>query len=523
MLILSLCAVSCLFYSVYRLIVYPRYLSPLRVVPGPPLAGFLLGHFPQILQSQAGAIQKEWIDKYGPAVRTVGPLGQDRLILLRPKALHKIFVSDWVDYPRPKVMTAVLGLATGHGLFTVTGTEHKQMRKAINPAFSIINLIAQADMYYDSIEILVNVFKNKLTKQPYPSQGRVIHIFEWMNKVTLDIICDAAFGYKSNALLDPDNELAAAYAQLGIELNIAKLAELARIPGMVTFLSSDLCHKCRRMFRLFPPIASVESFVDSLYRLRRVAKQLLAEKMAEADADTDDKGPMKKDIMSLLVRASRRDKTESGYRLSDDALIDQVLTFLGAGHETVASGISWTLWLLANDPRAQSKVRDEVSPVFLHTDRPDYRVLKDLKFLDCVIMESLRLFSPAPTTRRVAAKSDWIDGIYVPKGTQLSIPIRAINTNPNVWGPDAEVFRPERWLDLPKAYDPNFSVMSFIAGPHACIGKTMSILEMKAVIATMVVNFEFAPAYAGQVAVPNSAITMKPADNLPLLVRLVAR
>ncbi|KAI0059660.1 cytochrome P450 [Artomyces pyxidatus] len=512
--------VSCTAYAIYRLILYPRYFSPLRIVPGPPLAGYLFGHFPKIIRSQAGAIQKEWVDKYGPTVRAVGPLGQDRLILLRPQALHKILVSDWMDYPRSKVMTDILGLAAGHGLFTVTGTPHKQMRKAMNPAFSIANLMNQTDMYYDSIEILVQSLNSELRKQSDPCKGAVMHIFEWMSKVTLDIICDTAFGYKSNSLLNPHNELTEAYAELGVryETNMGKLAELVRIPGMARLLGSELCYRLRRLFRLFPPLASVESFVDSIHRIRRIAKQLLAEKLADATLDAEDTGPKKKDIMSLLVRAARQEHAEDAYRLSDDALVDQVLTFLGAGHETIASGLSWTLWLLANDAPAQHKLRDEVSPVFADTERPDYRVLKDLKFLDCVIMESLRLFPPAPTTQREAGKSDWIDGVYVPKGTHLSIPIRAINMNRDIWGPDAEEFRPERWLALPKAYDPNFSMMAFIAGPHACIGKTMSISEMKAVLATMLVNFEFAPAYAGQVAVPKSAITMKPADNLPLLV-----
>jgi hypothetical protein len=129
-------------------------------------------------------------------------------------------------------------------------------------------------------------------------------------------------------------------------------------------------------------------------------------------------------------------------------------------------------------------------------------------------MESLRLLPPVPLTIREAGKDDWVDGTFVPKGTLFYLPvrrspspfpcsrahachvlsrrarllfscaqIRAVNTWAPIWGADAEAFRPSRWLDLPAEYNPVFSLLSFIAGPHGCIGKTMAISEMKAVLA----------------------------------------
>jgi cytochrome P450 len=137
-------------------------------------------------------------------------------------------------------------------------------------------------------------------------------------------------------------------------------------------------------------------------------------------------------------------------------------------------------------------------------------------------MESLRIMPPVPQTVRVANKTDYIDGILVPKGTLFYISIRVVNTWKPLWGEDAEEFHPERWLNLPKDYHPSFSMLSFIAGPHACIGKTMSILEMKAILAALIVNFEFEPSVEGQVAKPAAAITIKPTDGMPLRVRRVS-
>ncbi|KAL0571358.1 hypothetical protein V5O48_008331 [Marasmius crinis-equi] len=134
-------------------------------------------------------------------------------------------------------------------------------------------------------------------------------------------------------------------------------------------------------------------------------------------------------------------------------------------------------------------------------------------------MESLRVMPPVPLTVRKAAKTDYVEGILVPKGTLLWIPIRVVNTWKGIWGEDAEEFRPDRWLNLPKDYHPSFSLLSFIAGPHACIGKTMAIIEMKAVLAALIAEFQFEPAYEGQKAHPAAAITMKPTDGMPLKVK----
>ena len=84
----------------YQIIVWPRFFSPLRSLPSPPSGGYILGHVTRILTSEPGVLPLEWAKKYGPVVRTMGPLGHDRLMFFRPEALRKILVTDWQDYPR---------------------------------------------------------------------------------------------------------------------------------------------------------------------------------------------------------------------------------------------------------------------------------------------------------------------------------------------------------------------------------------------------------------------------------------
>ncbi|KAJ7141836.1 cytochrome P450 [Mycena crocata] len=508
---------------IYRVLLYPRLFSPLRNVPGPSLGNPLLGHYLTIVTNESCIPQREWVKQHGPVVRMMGILGKERLLFLSPEALQQILVKDWLEYPRPVFMRDILGLVAGYGLLTITGDEHKQLRRAMNPAFSIPNLMAQTDMYYEPIEGLINILNEQLKEAP---EGKIFPMYEWMGKVTLDIICDTAFGYKTDCLHNPSNELAVAFEQL-LELqsgpNLAKLVAIISLPSAARFLTSEWMFRHRWAVGKLPVIHSIEKLIDSMHRIRRLSRQMLKEKVGDLSVAPEDMST-KRDIMSLLVRARKAEleRDPAAEAMSDTAMVDQVLTFLAAGHETTATGLSWTLWLLANDPESQQKLREEVLPVYKANPRPDYRTIKALTWLDCVVNESLRVLPPVPLTLRVAEKTDYIEGVLVPKGTILNIPIRVINTWKQVWGEDAEEFRPARWLDLPKAYNSTFSQFSFIAGPHGCIGKTMAVSEMKAVLVALISNFEFTPAYKGQVAHPATAITMKPEDNMPLRVTRVA-
>ncbi|CAA7259771.1 unnamed protein product [Cyclocybe aegerita] len=513
-------------YGIYllchKLFLWPYFLSPLRQVPGPPLGHPVFGQSGTIIRSETGIPQREWVKKYGPVVRVIGPVGIERMIFMRPEALHQMLVKDWLEYPRPGFLRNILGLVTGYGLLTVTGNDHKQMRRAMNPAFSIPNLMAQIPMYFEPIDGLVDILKSQIK----PGEAKQIYVYEWLSKVTLDIICETAFGYKADSLHNPHNELAEAYEQL-LSLqsgpNLAKFILLVSLPGAPRFLASDWAYNHRNWISKIPVFGTISQLIDAMYRIRKISVRMLDEKMRDSDLVLND-SDAKRDIMSILVRARKAelDGGKGEYAMSDRAMMDQVLTFLGAGHETTASGLTWTLWHLSNNLDVQQRLRDELYPVFSENAHPDYRTLKDLQWLDCVVMESLRVMPPVPLTVRVAAKTDYIDGVLVPKGTLITIPIRVVNTWKEVWGEDAESFNPARWLSLPKDYHPTFSMLSFIAGPHACIGKTMAIIEMKAVLAALIVNFEFEPAFAGQVPKPAAAITIKPTDGMPLRVRRVS-
>jgi len=509
---------------IHKMFLWPFFFSPMRHAPGPPIGHLIYGQWPEIIRNEAGVVQREWAKKYGTVIRAIGPIGVERITFLSPEAMHKVLTTDVLDYPRPNFMRNILGFTAGYGLLTVAGDLHKQMRKVMSPAFSAASLTAQTDMYYEPIYDLVKILKADIEAQSIPSEGKIFSMYDWLSKVTLDIICRTAFGYDTDSLHNPDNELADAYhdmLSLQSGKNLAVLTVLMTIPGFPSLMKSEWLYKRRHWFRKWKLLAPTEVILTSMRRIRTASTQILKERTDETAAlIAAGDSTLRKDVMSLLVEARLRE-SKDGFKMDDSMMMEQFLTFLGAGHETTASGLAWTLWLLAINPEAQEKLRAEVRMHLNNNSTPDYKSLKQIEYLEHVVMEALRLYPPVPITLRKATKTDYIDGILVPKGTLLHIPIRVINTYQGFWGADAEEFRPERWEKLPDTIHPTLSFMTFIAGPHHCIGKTMAVVEMKAILAILVSQFSFEPSYSGQRAKPTTAVTMKPDDNLPLRVKIV--
>ncbi|KAK0441530.1 cytochrome P450 [Desarmillaria tabescens] len=510
--VLLLCIDSVLTLVVYRVFVYPRWISPLRAFPGPSLGGIIKGQFPAIMNGEAGISQCQWIAEYGSIVRVVGPIGIERLIVASPEALHRILVTNWADYPRPNFMQYTLGVVAGHGLLSTSGDNHRRMKKLLQPAFSAHNVLKYDEMFYGSIDRLVALLTNEVNLE---RQGKEILMLSYLNRVAMDIICKTAFGYECGALSEPPNtsKLMEAYERISKEQNgrnATALNAFMVIPGAGPLSISDWPYRCCRFLKRIRVFEPVVALFESMNLIKSIISTFLDDKIAEAtDQETHAQEGTPLDMMTILLKARNVEGKKNACPVVVDKkdMLHHVLTFIAAGHDTSANGLAWALYLLAKNPDVQEQLRAEVSP-FCSPDcgRPDIRKIKQLQYLDCVINESLRLFPPIPMTFRKSTKDDHLDGKFVPKGTLIYVPIRAVGWLKSVWGDDVAEFRPSRWLDLPPGYHPIYS--AFLLGPQSCIGKFMAILEMKAILASLIGNFEFALAYEGQVAQPTAAATM---------------
>ncbi|KAG2378567.1 hypothetical protein C9374_008206 [Naegleria lovaniensis] len=190
---------------------------------------------------------------------------------------------------------------------------------------------------------------------------------------------------------------------------------------------------------------------------------------------------------------------EEGSGLTNSELKDNCAVFFLAGHETTASALSSLFYSLAKNPHVQDKLYEEICSTFSNDETSviNYQKLHDMPYLECVLKENLRLYPPiALLPGRMLQSSQVIDGYKVPKGFVVSLNIFSLHRNPQVWGEDAEEFRPERFME--NIYPP-FALAPFGGGPRLCIGKQFSLTEQKAFAVTLLKRFKIELLHPGQV------------------------
>lgn len=198
------------------------------------------------------------------------------------------------------------------------------------------------------------------------------------------------------------------------------------------------------------------------------------------------------DLLTMLMDA----RDEEGRGLGDRELRDEILTLALTGHETVGEALAWTLYLLAEHPDAAARVSDDGFAL---------RVLK----------ESMRLFPPTWIYARVARVADELpSGARVSPGTMIYLSPYALHRSPRLW-PDPERFDPDRFLPEAVRARPRYAYFPFGGGPHVCIGESIALAQILAVLGRVVARFRFTVAPAWEV-VPEAGLTLRPRGGLPM-------
>ena len=179
------------------------------------------------------------------------------------------------------------------------------------------------------------------------------------------------------------------------------------------------------------------------------------------------------DYIAMLMSARDRD---SGEPMGERQLIDEVLTLVVAGHETTASGLNWTWYLLSQHPDADERLHREVSTT-PEIDAPSLAEMESLAYTQQVVNETLRLYPPGWLLSRRSIGPDVLSGCRIPAGSDVLLCLYLLHRHPRYWKhPDA--FEPERFAPEHEADRPRFAYMPFAAGPRHCIGETFSLYEM---------------------------------------------
>jgi len=319
-----------------------------------------------------------------------------------------------------------------------------------------------------------------------------------LSKITLDIIGITAFAYDFESTKKEDNTMYNAYKNLFATGGIRPDVIIARYLGL--------------------PYGPLTKANESQRLIREKVQEIIAVKKSNSSSQTSDSetsADVKKDLLGLMLSS----RTEEGKAEFDDTnLIDQVLTFLAAGHETTAVALCWTLYLLAQNPESQKQLREEVRNV-LNGKLPNAEDFKNLPYLEAVAKESLRLFPPAPITNRVTKEELQLGGYTIPKGTLIFLSAGVMGRLPALWD-EPDKFCPERFLDKEKVRRTHpLAWLPFLVGDRACIGQRFAILELEAILAVLINQFQFEISQDDIAKIkPKLTITMRPTPGMPLTV-----
>ena len=383
-------------------------------------------------------------------------------VVSSPELAHQVLVEDADKFYKPGSLKKGTGPVVGKGLFTNDGDFWKRQRRLVQPAFHTKRIGAYADVMVEHAQALMARWQS----------GQTYDIDHEMVRLTMGIV--------SKTLFDADIS-----------------DEASEISGLVT---EALLAVNKRLDRLVNPpdwLPTPENL-----RLKHSVKGLDA--MIQRFIDERRKsGEDKGDLLSMLLLA--RDEDDGG-GMDDRQVRDEAMTVFGAGHETTASALTWTWYLISQHPEVEAKLLAELDRV-LGGRTAGLSDVPNLPYTEMIIKESMRLYPPAWSITRETVADVEVGGY--PIETKHVVIVNTYGMQRDVrYFPDPERFDPERFSAENEKTIPKYAYIPFGGGPRVCIGNAFAMMEAKLVIATIAPHFHLALAPDQQVA-PQRVFTLR--------------
>lgn len=387
-----------------------------------------------------------------------------------PDILDEVLVDRVGDFSKTIIDQQILKPAFGNSLLVAEGEAWRWKRRLAAPFFTPAALSKSAAQ-------IVGPFQD-VAKDWQSSRGRDIDVVPAMTAATLDVIDRLLFSGRgeidSKALSDSIDDY---LGPISWRISFASLG----VPSWVPFPGSG---KVRR----------------AKVRMRELIQALIVERRRS--------GTVHSDLCGQLMGA--RDP-ETNRLLSDEDLVDMLLTLLVAGHETSANGLSWALFCLAEAPHIQDQLVSEIESV-AGNEPIGMSHLPRLQVVRAFLMEAMRLFPPVPFISRTTLHPETFGGRSYAPGSMLFIPIYAIHRHERLWQ-NPEQFDLTRFMDGRDKQIARTAYMPFGAGPRICIGASLAMMEMTLGLATLLQSVRF-KSVDGFVPDPVCRITLRPRDGL---------
>ncbi|MFF2654978.1 cytochrome P450 [Streptomyces sp. NPDC058045] len=418
--------------------------------------------------------------RYGDLVR-VPLLPRHTLFLMcHPAHAEHVLVSRQDNY-RKAATYRPLRVFLGDGLVTSEGELWERQRRLIQPLFShrtvsgfLPGMTAQVRGTLDGWDRLPD--------------GSLVHVSETMSLLTLNIVGEALFGADLRGVGER------------VSSAVTGMQDFA-----VTAMRNPLLLPAPRLgLRTTPGYRTWRGTVEAI---DTVVERLSAERRAH-------RGPARErpDLLDALLAA----RYEDGSAIDDAQLRDEIVTFLMAGHETSATVLTWTCYLLGAHPAARRRLEQEVDEV-LGGREPELADMDRLVWTKAVISEAMRLYPPFWTLERDAMEDDEIDGVPVPAGSTIAVPPYLVHRHPAAWD-NPEGFDPSRFLPGAGQGRPKHAFIPFGGGRRGCVGNVFALLETVSAVAMLAQRFRL-DLVPGGVPRVQPTVTLRPRGGLRMVLR----
>jgi cytochrome P450 len=410
--------------------------------------------------------------RYGDAARL--PVGPKELFFFNhPQHAKHVLADNSANY-RKGIGLVHARRALGDGLLTSEGELWRKQRSVIQPAFQSRRLAQYAGIIGDQAAALVD----RLAQY---DGGPPVDIIHELTGLTLGVLGHTLLDTDLSGFTGIDASFAAVQDQAMFEL-----ASLSAVPTWVPLPRQLRFRRARR---------HLQGVVDQLVQAR-----------GAASAGRDD-------VLSRLIDSTGR---EPDPRVGRTRLRDELVTLLLAGHETTASTLGWSLYLLDRHPEVAERLRAEANRVL--GDRvPCYEDLHDLSYTAMVVQEAIRLYPPVWILPRKAVAADEIGGYPVYAGADILICPYTLHRHPGFW-PEPDRFDPERF-DASRVNDrPRYAYIPFGAGPRFCVGSNLGMMEATIVLAMLARDLRLT-VVPGRQVVAEPMLSLRVRGGLPMTVR----
>jgi cytochrome P450 len=430
--------------------------------------------------SNPGALKRNTVETIpralyeGPRMVRYKRLISDAIVLTDPELIHELLVVQPESFRRDELAHRLLAPLLGsRSMLMAEGADWRWQRRAAAPAFRHESLLELVPLMTAAAGRQIEAWRGAPADQP-------VDVSIDMTKITFEIITETLFGRTSALDFEAFGDTLMEYSS---SLRARAMLSFMRLPAWTPFPGRARSIRGRDRMR-----ALIRASID------------------------DHGGGAPSGLFEMLANA---EDPETGRRQTEEEFVNNIATFLNAGHETTAVALTWTLWLLSKDIESQERVAAEATAVL--GDGPlEAAHVEKLGFTRQVIQEAMRLYPPAPALARRPIRPMSFGGQKVTPRTQITVAIYPLHRNRGLWEqPDA--FDPERFAPDKVKARPRHLYMPFGAGQRICIGATFSMIEATAVLAELVRAYRFRamPGYRPQIW---GHVTMRPHEGMPLYI-----